>query len=339
MKAKSATLGMLVGLMLTGSILISAQATPEFLDAMDDAEELMELQDYKEAIKAYREADRLSSGASFACKYGMARAFNRLGAFKNAEECARSALELAQSSMEKAAGFNLLGESLFAGGANEPAFLGQAAEAFRRVLELTPEEGNIARFNLGVTLLKLERDEEGIAMLEEYLEHEPNGKEAIQARSYLSNPLRARVPIIPDFEIVTLDGEYLTSDDLRGRVVLFDFWGTWCAPCVRAVPHLRSLNRKLSRESFLMLSVSNDNDEGVVRQFVAEHKMSWPQYVDDNGELIRPLGIETYPTYVLVDPNGVIIYRRSGWSSQIELEVSREARKALKALRQATSVE
>ena len=253
---------------------------------------------------------------------GLSASFNRVGAFKNGERKARSALEIAEDPIDRASALNQLGVSLYATGRGSPARLKEAEAAFREVLEIAGDEANIARYNLAEVLLKLERDEEGLALLQTYLSQDPQGTYAERARALIKNPMRARVNLVPDFEIVTLDGEYLTSYDLQGKVVLLDFWATWCQPCVAAVPHLRNLSKRSTKQPFVLLSIGTDGDEAVLREFVSKHRMNWPQYWDSRREIVRMFDVKSYPTYILVDAEGVMVYRTSGWSDAIGHEIS-----------------
>jgi thiol-disulfide isomerase/thioredoxin len=65
----------------------------------------------------------------------------------------------------------------------------------------------------------------------------------------------------PPFSIVTMDGQHISFDDLQGKVVLIDFWATWCAPCQASVPHMREIAKKFQDQPLVILSVSLDNDE------------------------------------------------------------------------------
>ena len=76
--------------------------------------------------------------------------------------------------------------------------------------------------------------------------------------------------IAPPFSRTGFDGKTVELAAFKDKVVLLDFWGTWCPPCVTAVPTLRDLQRKHAKEAFVILSVSSDSDETVVRTFTLD---------------------------------------------------------------------
>ena len=171
----------------------------------------------------------------------------------------------------------------------------------------------VLHYNLGFTLLQQGRDPEGIAALKKYVELLPNTPNAIEARKMIENPRRAREIYAPEFSITTLDGEYLTLEDLRGKVVLLDFWGTWCAPCVASVPSLRNLRKRFEKETaFLMIGISSDSEKEKLRAFVEENQMVWPQYLDRDRRVQRAFAVRGFPTYVLIDHEGIVRFRSIG---------------------------
>ena len=70
----------------------------------------------------------------------------------------------------------------------------------------------------------------------------------------------------PPFSLATLDGQRISMDGLAGKVVLIDFWATWCGPCREALPHMQRSRRNLTGQPFVVLSVSLDNDEAQVEE-------------------------------------------------------------------------
>lgn len=253
-----------------------AEPPPVWAEKLEEGEDRIEEKKYYEAVKALREADKLAKGSCLECHMGLAKAFNKLGAWRDALKHTEAALAMTADRGLLATLYNEQGLALVAMAGDDPKELAGAEKAFRQVLELTGGSANAARFNLGYTLLKLSRDAEGVALLQDYLEKEPQAARAEEARDLVANPLRARKRLIPDFELVTLEGTFLTAEDLRGKVVLLDFWGTWCAPCVAAVPTLRNWSRRMEKKPFVLVSIATDPDETVLRDFIAKNQMRWP---------------------------------------------------------------
>ena len=136
----------------------------------------------------------------------------------------------------------------------------------------------------------------------------------------------------PDFTAQTLDGQTLRLADLRGKVVVLDFWGTWCPPCVKAVPDLRDLQKKHGKDAFALIGISSDTDEQILRDFVAKNQMEWTQYWDRDRKVQQIYGIRAWPTYIVIDREGVIRLRTTGNNpteySRLVSEVKRQLRAA-----------
>src|SRR5262249_29962734 len=157
---------------------------------------------------------------------------------------------------------------------NDLRRLGQAEEELRAAMAIDPS-ANYLHFNLGFVFLREGRDADGVAELKAELDMRPDSPYAIRARQMIENPRRARENYAPPFSVVTLDHEFLDLNALKGKVVLLDFWGTWCPPCVTAVPTLRSLQKHHAKDPFVIVSVSSDSDEAIVRAFVDKNQMAW----------------------------------------------------------------
>ena len=310
-----------------------APPPPPWQEALDEGKDLLNEGKASEAVKSFRQADKTSGGSCVECQLGLASAFNQLGAFKETLKSTDAALKLNPEPADLIRAHNLRGIALYALAGDDAAKLKQAEDAFRKVLELSEGEANTTRFNLGMALLKQSRDAEGVAVLKEYVEKEPDAKDAKVARDFIENPLRARKRIVPDFELATLGGEYLTAADLKGKVILLDFWGTWCAPCVQAVPSLRLLSRRMKDDPFVLLSVSTDQDEAVLREFIAKNQMDWPQVWDREHEFAEECQVSHYPSYLLVSHDGEIVYMTSGWGEGIERDLLQKVAGAVRAAR------
>ena len=138
-----------------------------------------------------------------------------------------------------------------------------------------------------------------------------------------------------DFTVKTLDGKRLSSESLRGKVVLLDFWGTWCPPCIAAVPTLRDLSRDMKDEPFVLVSIAVEEDDGPVRQFVKKYQMDWPQVWDPHAALARKAGVARFPTYVLLGHDGTILSTLVGTSRGIEKSLRAQVETAVNAAKAA----
>jgi peroxiredoxin len=111
----------------------------------------------------------------------------------------------------------------------------------------------------------------------------------------------------PNFELPTLAGERVSLANLRGRIVVVNFWATWCPPCVDEMPSLERLHRALGREGLVVLGVSADEDEAALRAFVAKAGITFPILRDPGGRSAAALYRTTgYPETFVVDAKGVL---------------------------------
>jgi thiol-disulfide isomerase/thioredoxin len=112
----------------------------------------------------------------------------------------------------------------------------------------------------------------------------------------------------PPFSVTSLDGQHVSLDRLQGKVVLIDFWATWCGPCREALPHIRDIARKFQGQPLVILSVSLDSDEVKWKDFVAKNDMTWLQYRDCgwDGPLAKLFGVREIPHTFTIDPDGIL---------------------------------
>jgi len=288
--------------------------------------DLLRRRQFEEALKSFKRANEMRGKKSAQCYDLIAEAYLGLGAYKNAVESADKVIEFAgDDKMLLARAYNSKGLALQASAEKKDQKKLQAAEAaFRQALTI---EGvsPLVRYNLGVTLLQLNRDAEGLAEINQYIKAQPNGAFTDTARKMAENPRRARENYAPDFSFTSLQGEYISLEDLRGKVVVLDFWGTWCRPCVDSVPSLRSMHKKYSKEpSFVLIGISSDTDEETWKEFTEQNKMVWPQYRDRDRRIHRAFGIRAFPTYILIDHEGIVRYQTigAGWGHSADLHAA-----------------
>jgi peroxiredoxin len=120
--------------------------------------------------------------------------------------------------------------------------------------------------------------------------------------------VRAQVPAspAPDFSLPDLDGNRVELSALRGRVVVIDFWATWCAPCVFQIPVLNAFHERHAGDGVVVLGVSVDVDgDAVVRDFAAEHGVKYTVLLGDES-LAREFGALGFPSLFVIAPDGSV---------------------------------
>uniref|UniRef100_A0A832I339 Redoxin domain-containing protein n=1 Tax=Eiseniibacteriota bacterium TaxID=2212470 RepID=A0A832I339_UNCEI len=131
----------------------------------------------------------------------------------------------------------------------------------------------------------------------------------------------------PPFSLRGLDGGTVSLASFRGRVVLVDFWATWCAPCVRAMPELESLARELRAKGAEVLGISIDEGGAAkVRRFVEKRKVTYPIALDDaRAPAWEAYRVKAIPAAFLVDREGRIVRQWLGRTDPAEMRAAVEA--------------
>ncbi len=97
-----------------------------------------------------------------------------------------------------------------------------------------------------------------------------------------------------------------------GKVVLLDFWASWCGPCRQSVPDLKQLQKTYGSDQVEVISVNEDKDENAGRSFAANNGMNWNVEFDPEGTTAREHGVSAFPTFILIDGNGREVQRFVG---------------------------
>lgn len=114
----------------------------------------------------------------------------------------------------------------------------------------------------------------------------------------------------PDFDEKDVTGKPLSVGNYKGKIVLVDFWATWCGPCRMEMPSVQEAYQKYHDQGFEIIGVSLDSDQQKLQDFLKENNMPWPQYFDGqqwNNKLAVKYGIDSIPMNYLLDGNGKII--------------------------------
>jgi thiol-disulfide isomerase/thioredoxin len=128
-----------------------------------------------------------------------------------------------------------------------------------------------------------------------------------------------------DLKFKAIDGRAVDLAQLRGKVVIIDFWATWCPPCRHISPDLVTLYKKYHSKGLEIVGVSVDSDMGGLVKVVKDEGIPWPQYCDGKGQdnaVAAQFGIEEFPTIYLVNKQGVVVNKemRDLWVVNNSLE-------------------
>ncbi len=113
-----------------------------------------------------------------------------------------------------------------------------------------------------------------------------------------------------DLKFTAVDGTKVDLADLRGKVVLIDFWATWCPPCREEVPNVVAAYKKYHDQGFDVIGISLDQDKDKLLAFTKDHGMVWPQYFDGQGwdnSISKSFGIDSIPAMWLVGKDGKVV--------------------------------
>ncbi len=131
----------------------------------------------------------------------------------------------------------------------------------------------------------------------------PAPKEPVEKRVLLDPGAK------PQFTLNYTDGSTVTNEDLKGKIVVMDFWATWCGPCMASMPHMIELNKKYADKGVQVVGISLDRSEDTLKKTVADKGMDWPQHYDGDRVITRKFGVSGIPTIYILSPEGEVLWR------------------------------
>jgi len=292
----------------------SAQAEPseDFRRSFSRARALMGSGAYDEAIKEFKRASSLRHDQCPECLQMIGQNYFEMRKFKEAAAAYRQAADFKPPNESEL--YNTIGVALYL--ADDKKVLDEAAAALRRSIELADGRVGNAYFNLGHVLIKAGKVDEGVEALKKHLELNPNADNAAEARALIAKPLiptttttkKANDKAALPANVTTKTSE-VALDKFRGKVVLLDFWATWCGPCRAEMPVVKEIWKKYNGENFALIGISLDKNQNSLQAYIQQQGISWLQYYDGNGwnnSVARQYGVHSIPHSILVDHKGKI---------------------------------
>lgn len=134
----------------------------------------------------------------------------------------------------------------------------------------------------------------------------------------------------PDFSVVSIEGAAFRLSDLRGRVVLLNFFATWCGPCHHELPHLQAIWEEFEEDaSFRMIAIGREESDEAVKAFKRERHFTFPTGSDRDGAIYGKYASQSIPRTYLISRDGTIIYQCAGYYEQETAKLKRLLRKEL----------
>lgn len=134
-------------------------------------------------------------------------------------------------------------------------------------------------------------------------------------------------PDAPNFRLEDQDGNFVQLSDFAGKVVIVNFWATWCPPCRKEMPSMQRAWEILEKEDIVMLAINVGEDSDLIFAFTAEYPVEFPLIMDKTSSVVREWRVRGLPTTYIVNPEGKIVYQAIGdrdWDSPEILEQIRK---------------
>lgn len=132
---------------------------------------------------------------------------------------------------------------------------------------------------------------------------------------------------LPSFSLNSLNGEKVSTDSLRGKVVYVDFWATWCGPCRKSLPWMDGIQKKYGASGLVILAINEDTTSDAAQKVINDLKPSFKALIDNKGEVAGMFSPPTMPSSFLIDRDGVVRMVHPGFKEaeqeHLEAEISK----------------
>jgi peroxiredoxin len=290
---------------------------PKFQKAYDAAKQ--KNLEYDEHLARWKKTDKLSHNQCVECLRETIRLQIRLQEWKDALDTTALLDAVATEPEDKFYAQAERGQMLMQsnGGQPKPDQLKQADAAFQAALAIH-KNNKAALYGDGRALAMLGRYDEAKAQFQHYLDRAGEADHyRLRVEHFIDNPHLATMPMAPPFTVVTSDGSEFNLDDMNGKVVLLDFWATWCGPCNESLPEIKKIAKDFTNEPLVVISISRDDDPAAWKAFITKNEMTWPQYRDANDALAKAYSVQSIPHYFTIDSDGVLTTEMVGSDSDV----------------------
>jgi len=279
------------------------------------------------AMDSFNAALKLSGGHSLPCLEAIERVQMEMENYKDAAGTAQKMAAASVDAKEKAHAKQLegqafyreyfaytLGEGVFEKNPKRAADALKQAEAALRDGVALDASNEPVRMLHGRVLAAMKRDEDASKEFAACAATPgASPAECARALQLARHVDAARAEPAPAFEVKGLDGRRVTLDALAGKVVLVDFWATWCTYCRRDSDYVQSMLDSFDKDQFLLLEVDVDEDAGLWKSYVKDNRLEGLQTRDDKMKSLQTaFHVSGFPTYLVLDGNGTIRFRTAG---------------------------
>jgi thiol-disulfide isomerase/thioredoxin len=296
------------------------QSNPKFASAIAEAKHLTGERQYGFAIDAYKKANKIAAGKDADCLKALYSLQMKTGSYKDAAATAAELEAIAATSTDKSYAESSRGRALQlqAGDKNKTDLLTAADAAFKAAIADYPKNAT-ALYLDGHVLARLGQIDAAREQFKACLSCiTPQDPSYVRARHFAEDPALSLQKMAPPFTVTALDGSTFNLDEMGGRVVLIDFWATWCGPCNEELPHMKKIAREFAGQPLVIISVSWDSDETKWKDFINKNEMTWIQYRDADKRLSNTFGVQAIPHYFTIDSDGVLTAEMLGSGSDVE---------------------
>jgi thiol-disulfide isomerase/thioredoxin len=310
---------------------------PKFLAAVKEAKQMEREKQMGFAADAYKKANKIAGGQCVECIAGVYKMQMKEGNYKDAIATATEMGAMGTTPLVKSVAEYDRGRAMVAkdGDKPKPEQLEEALAVFQHAVTLYPQ--NVAAmYEVGEVQARLGKMDEARKEFQLCLScMNPSDSASLRIKHFADDPELSTHKMAPPFEVTAMDGTKFNLDAMGGRVVLIDFWATWCGPCNRELPHMKKIAKEFANDPLVIISVSWDSDEAKWKDFVAKNGMTWVQYRDTDHALSNEFGIDAIPHYFTIDSDGVLTAEMLGEDQDVEGKLKKLIAKAQAAKVQA----